>query len=75
MAETVRFRIEGMHCVNCERTVEKALRSVPGVLSASVVLASKSAVVEYDPGRADLKRLVAAVHEAGYEAVTDEKKN
>ncbi|HSR40974.1 MAG TPA: heavy metal translocating P-type ATPase [Longimicrobiales bacterium] len=68
--------VTGMHCASCARSVEKALREVPGVDAASVNLASESAVVEYDPAAADLDDLERAVREAGYEiaAFSDEAK-
>jgi len=58
--------IEGMSCASCVARVEKALAAVPGVLSASVNLATKSGTVEYLPGIADRDALRAAVAGAGY---------
>jgi Au+-exporting ATPase len=43
--ETVTIPIEGMHCASCVGRVEKALRAVPGVESASVNLATERAEV------------------------------
>ena len=59
------FPVGGMTCASCIARVEKALLSVPGVISSSVNLASEKATVEYVEGTelADLKR---AVKEAGY---------
>jgi Cu+-exporting ATPase len=60
------FPVGGMTCASCVARVEEALSSVPGVISASVNLASEKATVEYleGTGLADLRR---AVREAGYE--------
>ena len=60
------FPVGGMTCAACVARVEKALLSVPGVISISVNLASEKATVEYVEGTeiADLKQ---AVKEAGYE--------
>jgi Cu+-exporting ATPase len=60
------FPVSGMTCASCVARVEDALLSVPGVVSASVNLASEKATVEYFESTkvADLKR---AVKEAGYE--------
>ncbi|MFN9186764.1 MAG: copper ion binding protein, partial [Betaproteobacteria bacterium] len=44
--ETLRLRIDGMTCASCVARVERALAAVPGVLRASVNLASESAGVE-----------------------------
>ena len=60
------FPVGGMTCASCVARVEAALSSVPGVVSASVNLASEKATVEYTEGTniADLRR---AVKDAGYE--------
>jgi Cu+-exporting ATPase len=60
------FPVGGMTCASCIARVEKALSSVPGVVSANVNLASEKATVEYTEqvSYQDLKR---AVEDAGYE--------
>ena len=60
--------IEGMTCASCVARVEKALKKVPGVVSAEVNLATEKAqvTVRGDAGSADA--LVAAVEKAGYAA-------
>ncbi len=58
------LRIGGMTCASCVGRVEKALRAVPGVLDASVNLATEKATVH----GGDPARLAAAVRDAGYEA-------
>jgi Cu+-exporting ATPase len=65
--ERVTLPVRGMHCAACVGKVERALDEVPGVEEASVNLATERATVAYDPGRADLARLRAAVAAAGYE--------
>jgi Cu+-exporting ATPase len=65
--ETETLAIEGMTCASCVGRVEKALLQVPGVVSASVNLATEKATVSYLG--TDLRdELVAAVQSAGYEA-------
>jgi Cu+-exporting ATPase len=60
------FPVGGMTCASCVARVEEALSSVPGVISASVNLASEKATVKYleGTGLADMRR---AVKDAGYE--------
>ncbi len=66
------YRVQGMHCSACAQAVEKALKGVPGVASASVSLPSESAVVEIDdPGAASGGELRRAVADAGYELEED----
>ena len=60
------FPVGGMTCASCVTRVEEALSSVPGVISASVNLASEKATVEYTEGT-DVSDLRRAVKDAGYE--------
>ena len=64
--ERISFPVEGMTCASCVSRVERALRKVPGVLSASVNLAAGTAAVEYLPGAVSPADLRAAVEGAGY---------
>ena len=59
------FAIGGMTCASCTGRVEKALRGVPGVLEASVNLATERATVR-TTGPADVDALMQAVAKAGY---------
>ena len=61
------FAVRGMHCAACVGKVERALRGVPGVGDAAVNLATERATVQWDPQRADVPALAAAVAAAGYE--------
>jgi Cu+-exporting ATPase len=65
-ARKTEFPVEGMTCASCVARVEKALASVPGVLSASVNLATQSGTVVFLPGVADVGALRAAVEKVGY---------
>src|SRR5687767_12157880 len=56
-----------MHCAACVGKVERALTGVPGVSEALVNLATERATIGFDPARADVSRLRAAVDAAGYE--------
>ncbi len=60
----------GMTCANCAMAIERTLiRKVPGVVSASVNLASETVNVEYDTAKATLDVLAEAVDKAGYTLV------
>jgi Cu+-exporting ATPase len=58
--------VAGMSCASCVARVERALRTVPGVVAASVNLAAQTARVEYLRGVASADDLRAAVEGAGY---------
>ena len=63
---TQELAIGGMTCATCVLRVEKALRSVPGVLEATVNLATERAVVRA-MGVTAPAALIGAVQRAGYE--------
>ncbi|MDT7835812.1 heavy metal translocating P-type ATPase [Aquabacterium sp. OR-4] len=63
------LRVDGMSCASCVGRVEKALLRVPGVLAASVNLATGSAQVQRLAGAAGDAALRQALQRAGYEAV------
>ncbi len=62
---SVELSIEGMSCASCVGSVERALKTVPGVSEAAVNLATERATIK---GSADAASLIAAVESAGYEA-------
>jgi Cu+-exporting ATPase len=66
--QTVQLQVDGMTCASCVARVEKALKKVPGVLSADVNLATESATVKMVGGAAAAQQLAAAVEKAGYAA-------
>ncbi|MCK8784610.1 heavy metal translocating P-type ATPase [Roseomonas sp. NAR14] len=63
--ETLDLAIGGMTCASCVGRVERALRRVPGVLEASVNLATERAHLRVVAGTA-VETLAAAVERAGY---------
>ena len=64
-----RFEVEisGMTCASCVRRVELAIAAVPGVVKASVNLATERASVEALAGSAVRAAVDAAIVKAGYE--------
>ncbi len=70
--KTVIIPVGGMTCAACSSRVERALSKVPGVISASVNLASEKAAVRYAPNLVRVSELRQAITQAGYEALTIE---
>ena len=66
--QSLRLKIGDMTCASCALRVEKALKQVPGVLTAEVNLATETAEVTAASGAATLPQLIAAVEKAGYRA-------
>jgi Cu+-exporting ATPase len=65
--ETAEIEIEGMTCASCVRRVELAIAAVPGVLKASVNLATERATFETISGAVAPSAIDAAIRQAGYE--------
>jgi copper chaperone CopZ len=73
--QTISFQVTGMTCANCVATVQRQLRSVPGVLDVSVLLDSERATVKLLPDRLSMSDLRKAVKKAGYDIPLDETFN
>ena len=58
-----------MTCAACQHHVEEALRSTAGVSDARVDLMAHRARVKFDPAVAQPENLIAAIRQAGYDAV------
>ena len=64
----VTLAIEGLHCGVCMRTVETALRAVPGVVEARVNLSNKRATVQTTRRAVPVDALIEALDRAGFKA-------
>ena len=65
--QTLEYHVTGMSCAACSAAVEKAVRRVPGVVSANVNLILERLTVEA-PTDFDGAAVCEAVKKAGYEA-------
>ena len=70
-SKTIEVPVRGMDCADCVRHVQKAVSSVPGVQSSSVLLSSQKAALQIDPDQTKLSEIHKAVEQAGYK-VPDE---
>ncbi|MER5137490.1 heavy metal translocating P-type ATPase [Providencia stuartii] len=64
--EITELAIEEMTCASCVGRVEKALTQIPGVIEASVNLATERARIRHLSGAVTVADLEAAVVQAGY---------
>ncbi|OUM90750.1 MAG: hypothetical protein BAA01_07160 [Bacillus thermozeamaize] len=69
MAAHVVLKVEGMTCGHCKAAVEKAVRGLNGVSSATVDLDKKTVAVDYEPGKVSTEEMKKAIAEEGYEVV------
>jgi Cu+-exporting ATPase len=73
-AEVARMTLSigGMSCASCVGRVERALRNLPGVVEASVNLATEKANVAYVPKMLTPARIAEAVVGVGYTATPEQ---
>jgi len=64
--ETNTLKLQGMSCASCARSVEDAIRSVPGVAEVSVNFGAEQASIQYDAKRTNLGQIQQAIVDAGY---------
>lgn len=60
------LKVEGMTCAACSAAVERAVKKLNGVASASVNLATNRATLEYDTSKVKLSEIKQAIVKAGY---------
>ena len=65
-AAKVRMSVKGMRCASCVAHVEEALTNAPGVIAASVNVATGVADIEYRPAQIDSTGMHRAVEASGY---------
>ena len=67
--KTATFKIDGMYCGGCARTIEALIAAEPGVRKAAVSYETREARVLFDPQVASEDRVTAAIRSAGYAVV------
>jgi copper chaperone CopZ len=65
--ETTTIAVGGMTCMGCAGSVKRVLDGIAGVTGAEVTLQPGQAVVSYDPAKASLQAIKAAISDAGYD--------
>jgi len=61
------FKVQGMTCGGCERSVQNALTSHKGVTAAKADRVSGTVAVEFDPGQIGQDALAKAITAAGFQ--------
>ena len=61
----------GMACSVCAANVERKLNSLEGIKSATVSLAGRTALVDYDPEKITLEDMKREISNAGYDLVIE----
>jgi P-type Cu+ transporter len=72
--EKIVLLIGGMSCVNCAKTIEKALGNREGVYNAVVNFATESVSVEYNPQQISLPSIKKTIQDSGYQVIEQQQK-
>ncbi len=68
--ETSNLKVQGMTCKHCVQAVKSSVSGVAGVDTVEVSLEKNLVTVAFDPGKASIRSITAAIEDAGY-AVAD----
>ncbi|MBZ6526959.1 heavy-metal-associated domain-containing protein [Aerococcaceae bacterium DSM 111021] len=63
------FKLAGMGCMNCSKTIQSTLSNLEGVNEANVDYENKVAHVDYDEHIVTKEMLQVAVSDAGYQLI------
>lgn len=65
--ETTTIPVKGMTCMGCVASVKRVLDGIDGITKADISLEKAQAEVTWDPGKANLQAIKAAIEDAGYD--------
>ena len=67
------YKISGMTCAACARTIEKVTKKVDGVSEANVNFATEMLNITFDDTKLTVHDIKKAIHKAGYELIEEAK--
>ncbi|MHB1260450.1 MAG: heavy metal translocating P-type ATPase [Thermoplasmatota archaeon] len=67
------YAVQGMTCASCVRTIETAVRKLPGIQQADVNLATERLRITADPSKVQPRDVQKAVSDAGYKLLAPAK--
>ena len=68
LADNVKFKVNNMHCENCAKRAEKALKANEGVSEVNVNLECKAVCVTFDAQKTNVEALQKALTDVKFEA-------
>lgn len=66
MIEQKKFKIKNMHCTNCEKIIERRIKSVEGVKNIRIDYATETGEVMFDSEKTNIKDIFKPAEEDGY---------
>ncbi len=66
--QRVTYAVEGLACGSCSTQVSKALSKLKGVSDAKVCSESKQAVIDFNPNKVSVEKILATLDATGFKA-------
>lgn len=66
------FKIEGMSCAACSKTIERVTKKLDGVIESNVNYATEKLTISYEPSKVRISDIKKAVEKAGYKVLQGE---
>ncbi|GLC29134.1 heavy metal translocating P-type ATPase [Clostridium omnivorum] len=66
------FKIDGMTCAACAKTIERVTKKLDGVVESNVNFATEKLSISYEPSKVRISDIKKAIEKAGYKALEDE---
>jgi len=63
------LKVDGMTCPNCEKTIEKAIKELDGVVKVKSSFKTKTVMVKYDEDKLNIKEIESAIGSVGYTTI------
>ncbi|MCX9085529.1 MAG: copper ion binding protein [Candidatus Methanoperedens sp.] len=61
-----KFKATGMTCKNCEKVIEKQVKTIAGVKNVDINFATEEVEVKYDPNKTNFNNIKMAIESKGY---------
>ena len=63
----VKFDVRGMSCTNCENTITKSVKELPGIAEIKASYTDSFALVKFDKTKTNPEEIKKAIESKGYE--------
>ncbi|KAG0285702.1 hypothetical protein BGZ96_010098 [Linnemannia gamsii] len=75
--KSAQLSIQGMTCASCVASIEKSLKTAPGLVSIKVALLAERATIEYIEGETTPREIADLIDDIGFEAspIVEKRKN
>ena len=73
--ETLPLKVVGMESAHCAMTVEKVIKTLPGIESVDIDFSNQTAKVVFDPIQSTIEGITRVITDAGYEPIIQEEIN